>query len=298
SLEDDLLRIFGSDRIAGLMGKMGMEEGEPIEHSLISKAIENAQRRVEGHNFEIRKHLIEYDDVMNKQREVIYGQRRKVLEGEELREMIREMTEELLDTILDIFLDEKIPPEEWDLKSLSDKLFQQFSAKIDFVGKEILPEPDELREQLLDQIWSAYLRKVETIGSEVMDSLEQMVMLETIDTTWKDHLLSMDHLKEGIGLRGYGQRDPLREYQREGYEIFADMIERVKEQTIANLYRLQLAREEDLQPLTERSEKPMFFSHGGEEAPAPQKREGKKVGRNDPCPCGSGKKHKRCCGQK
>jgi preprotein translocase subunit SecA len=275
-----------------------MEEGEPIEHSLISKAIENAQRRVEGHNFEIRKHLIEYDDVMNKQREVIYGQRRKVLEGKDLREMIREMTEELLDGILEFFVDEKTPPEEWDLKSLSDKLFQQFSAKIDFDGMETIPEPDELREQILDQIWSAYLKKVETIGSEVMDSLEQMVMLETIDTTWKDHLLSMDHLKEGIGLRGYGQRDPLREYQREGYEIFADMIERVKAQTVANLFRLQLARQEDLQPLTERSEKPMFFSHGGEEPSAPQKREGKKVGRNDPCPCGSGKKYKRCCGQK
>jgi preprotein translocase subunit SecA len=298
SLEDDLLRIFGSDRIAGLMGKMGMEEGEPIEHSLISKAIENAQRRVEGHNFEIRKHLIEYDDVMNKQREVVYGQRRKILEGLELREMIREMSEELLDDVLDIFLDEKISPEEWDLKSLSDKLFQQFSVKISLDGKEDLPEADEIREQLLEQIWLTYLKKVETIGPEVMDSLEQMVMLETIDTTWKDHLLNMDHLKEGIGLRGYGQRDPLREYQREGFETFSEMIERIKEQTIANLFRLQLAREQDLQTLPERSEKPMFFSHGGEEPAAPQKREGKKVGRNDPCPCGSGKKYKKCCGQK
>ena len=298
SLEDDLLRIFGSDRIAGLMGKMGMEEGEPIEHSLISKAIENAQRRVEGHNFEIRKHLIEYDDVMNQQREVVYGQRRKVLEGKDLREMIQEMTDDLHDGIIDIFVSEKISPEEWDLKSLSDKLFQQFSVKLSFDGQDPLPEPEDLKEQIRDQIWSTYLKKVETIGPEVMDSLEQMVMLETIDVTWKDHLLSMDHLKEGIGLRGYGQRDPLREYQREGYEIFVDMIERIKEQTIANLYRLQLAREEDLQPLPERSERPMFFSHGGEESAAPKKREGKKVGRNDPCPCGSGKKYKRCCGQK
>lgn len=298
SLEDDLLRIFGSDRIAGLMGKMGMEEGEPIEHSLISKAIENAQRRVEGHNFEIRKHLIEYDDVMNQQREVVYGQRRKVLEGKDLREMIQEMTDDLHDGIIDIFVSEKISPEEWDLKSLSDKLFQQFSVKLSFDGQDPLPEPEDLKEQIRDQIWSTYLKKVETIGPEVMDSLEQMVMLETIDVTWKDHLLSMDHLKEGIGLRGYGQRDPLREYQREGYEIFVDMIERIKEQTVANLYRLQLAREEDLQPSPERSERPMFFSHGGEESAAPKKREGKKVGRNDPCPCGSGKKYKRCCGQK
>jgi preprotein translocase subunit SecA len=298
SLEDDLLRIFGSDRIAGLMGKMGMEEGEPIEHSLISKAIENAQRRVEGHNFEIRKHLIEYDDVMNQHREVVYGQRRKVLEGKDLREMIREMTEDLVEGIMDIFVSEKISQEEWDLKSLADKLFQQFSLKISFEGGETLPDPENLKEQVQEQVWSHYLKKVETIGPEVMASLEQMVMLETIDTTWKDHLLSMDHLKEGIGLRGYGQRDPLREYQREGYEMFVDMIERVKEQTIANLFRLQLAREEDFQPIIERQEKPMFFSHGGEESQVPKKREGKKVGRNDPCPCGSGKKYKRCCGQK
>jgi preprotein translocase subunit SecA len=298
SLEDDLLRIFGSDRISGLMGKMGMEEGEPIEHSLISKAIENAQRRVEGHNFEIRKHLLEYDDVMNQQREVVYGQRRKVLEGEGLREMIQEMTEDLIGEIVDLFVNEKVPPEEWDLKGLSDKLFQQFSVKVSLEGKEELPGTEEIKNQLQEQIWSGYQKKVETIGPEIMASLEQMLMLETIDVTWKDHLLSMDHLKEGIGLRGYGQRDPLREYQREGYELFVDMIDRIKEQTVTNLYRLQLAREEDLQPMVERQEKPLFFSHSGEEASAPKKREGKKVGRNDPCPCGSGKKYKRCCGQK
>jgi preprotein translocase subunit SecA len=298
SLEDDLLRIFGSDRISGLMGKMGMEEGEPIEHSLISKAIENAQRRVEGHNFEIRKHLIEYDDVMNQQREVIYGQRRTVLEGEDLREMIQEMAQDLLDGILDLFTNEKTPPEEWDLKSLSDKLFQQFSVKINLEGRESLPDPEELKENLWEQIWASYGKKVEAIEPEIMASLEQMVMLETIDVTWKDHLLSMDHLKEGIGLRGYGQRDPLREYQREGYEIFVEMVERIKEQTVANLFRLQVKKESDVEPLIERPETPMFFSHGDEEGPAPKKREGKKVGRNDPCPCGSGKKYKKCCGQK
>jgi preprotein translocase subunit SecA len=298
SLEDDLLRVFGSDRISGLMGKMGMEEGEPIEHSLISKAIENAQRRVEGHNFEIRKHLIEYDDVMNQQREVIYGQRRKVLEGQELRELVKEMTEDLLDEIVGLFVNDKIPAEEWDIKSLADKLFQQFSARISFNGNQPPTNPEELKEKVQEQVWSTYLKKVDTISPEVMDSLEQMVMLETIDTTWKDHLLSMDHLKEGIGLRGYGQRDPLREYQREGYEMFVDMVDRIKEQTIANLFRLQLAKEEDLQPLIEPQEKPMFFSHSGEETSTPKRREGKKVGRNDPCPCGSGKKYKRCCGQK
>ncbi len=208
---------------------------------------------------------------MNQHREVVYGQRRKVLEGKDLREMIREMTEDLVEGIMDIFVSEKISPEEWDLKSLTDKLFQQFSLKISFEGGENLPEPETLKEQVQEQVWSRYLKKVETIGPEVMASLEQMVMLETIDTTWKDHLLSMDHLKEGIGLRGYGQRDPLREYQREGYEMFVDMIERVKEQTIANLFRLQLAREEDFQPIIERPEKPMFFSHGGDESQVPKK---------------------------
>ena len=298
SLEDDLLRIFGSDRIAGIMGKMGMDDGEPIEHSLISKAIENAQRRVEGHNFEIRKHLLEFDDVMNKQREVIYGQRRRVLEGKDLREMIQEMTQEILDGIIDLFLNEKVPPEEWDFKALSDRLFQQFSVKVSFPNADDIQDLEELKEKIQDQVWGTYLSKVDTIGPELMASLEQMIMLETIDNSWKDHLLSMDHLKEGIGLRGYGQRDPLREYQREGYELFLDMIERVKEQTVANLFRIQLAREADQAQLAAREEQPVFFSHGGDESPEPKKREAKKVGRNEPCPCGSGKKYKRCCGQK
>ena len=295
SLEDDLLRIFGSDRIAGMMGKMGMSEGEPIEHQLISKAIENAQRRVEGHNFEIRKHLLDFDNVMNQQREVIYEQRRKVLEGQDLRETIQEMNQDLVDAVLDTFLDEKVPPEEWDLKTMKDKLFSQFNLRLD-LGAGPIPEAGELRETIQEQVWNRYLQKVEAIGPEVMASLEQMVMLQTIDTAWKDHLLSMDHLKEGIGLRGYGQRDPLREYQREGYEMFVELIERIKEQTVANLMRVQLAREEDVEALTAPQERPVFFSHGGDEGPAPKKRESKKIGRNDPCPCGSGKKYKKCCG--
>jgi preprotein translocase subunit SecA len=296
SLEDDLLRIFGSDRIAGLMDKMGMSEGEPIEHQLISKAIENAQRRVEGHNFEIRKHLLDFDNVMNQQREVIYEQRRTVLEGQNLRETIQEMNRELVDAVLDAFLDEKVPPEEWDLKAMKDKLFSQFNLHLDLDARPI-PEAEELRETIQERVWNRYLQKVEAIGPEVMASLEQMVMLQTIDTAWKDHLLSMDHLKEGIGLRGYGQRDPLREYQREGYEMFVELIERIKEQTVANLMRVQLAREEDVQALAAPQERPVFFSHGGDEGPAPKKRENKKIGRNDPCTCGSGKKYKKCCGR-
>jgi preprotein translocase subunit SecA len=296
SLEDDLLRIFGSDRVAGLMDKMGMSEGEPIEHNLISKAIENAQRRVEGHNFEIRKHLLDFDNVMNQQREVIYEQRRKVLEGQDLRETVQEMNRELVDGILDAFLDEKVPPEEWDLKAMKDKLFQQFNLHLE-INSQPVPEADDLRDHIQEQVWNRYLQKVAAIGPEVMASLEQMVMLQTIDTAWKDHLLSMDHLKEGIGLRGYGQRDPLREYQREGYEMFVELIERIKEQTVSNLMRLQLAREEDLEALAAPRERPVFFSHGGDEGPTPKKRENKKIGRNDPCTCGSGKKYKKCCGR-
>jgi preprotein translocase subunit SecA len=208
------------------------------------------------------------------------------------------MTEDLSEGIVDIYVNDKVPPEEWDLKSLSDKLFQQFSLKLGPGSPGENEGPEELKEKIRDQVWKAYLNKVETIGPELMASLEQMIMLETIDNSWKDHLLSMDHLKEGIGLRGYGQRDPLREYQREGYELFIEMIERSKEQTVANLFRIQLAREADQAQLAAREEKPMFFSHGGEEPAAPQKRESKKVGRNEPCPCGSGKKYKRCCGQK
>ncbi len=250
---------------------------------------------MEGHNFEIRKHLLDYDDVMNQQREVIYQQRRKVLEGQDLREMIREMIDEILDPLLDPFLNEKTPPEEWDLAGLKERLLLQFNLKVAIDAGD-QSQADDVRESIRDTIWQAYTQKVADIGPEVMDSLEQMVMLQTIDTSWKDHLLSMDHLREGIGLRGYGQRDPLREYQREGYETFLAMIERVKEQTIANLFRLQIAREEDVEALAARQQ-PIFFSHGGDEASTPQKREKKKLGRNDPCPCGSGKKYKKCCGQ-
>jgi preprotein translocase subunit SecA len=251
---------------------------------------------VEGHNFEIRKHLLDFDNVMNQQREVIYEQRRKVLEGQDLRETIQEMNQDLVDAVLDAFLDEKVPPEEWDLKTMKDKLFSQFNLRLD-LGAGPIPEAGELRETIQEQVWNRYLQKVEAIGPEVMASLEQMVMLQTIDTAWKDHLLSMDHLKEGIGLRGYGQRDPLREYQREGYEMFVELIERIKEQTVANLMRVQLAREEDVEALTAPQERPVFFSHGGDEGPAPKKRESKKIGRNDPCTCGSGKKYKKCCGR-
>jgi preprotein translocase subunit SecA len=297
SLEDDLLRLFGSDRIKGIMGKLGMEEGEPIEHNLISKAIENAQRKVEGRNFEIRKHLLEYDDVLNKQREVIYSQRRMALTGEGVHEAILEMIEELAEGCAAGFAQEKIPTAEWDLKGLSDAIAGNLGFKPDFSQVDGMNQ-EALAGMIKSQAEEVYQRKFQLYGQETMSYLEEMVLLQAVDSLWKDHLLNMDHLKEGIGLRGYGQKDPLREYQREGYEMFEGMIERVKAEAVSTLMRLQLTRAEDAAQFAPDEDVPLSFSGGDDSTPEPQRREGSKVGRNDPCPCGSGKKFKKCCGRK
>jgi len=296
SLEDDLLRIFGSERISGLMGRLGLEEGEPIEHNFISKAIENAQAKVEGHNFDIRKHLLEYDDVMNQQREVIYGQRRNILAGENLREEIFGMIEDLIDNVVETYTDEKTYPEEWDLRGLSDQTFKIFGFRLNTNQAEDLAR-NGLKEILQEQAVAAYEQKEREWGPRIMQDLERFILLQSLDGQWKDHLLSMDHLREGIGLRGYGQRDPLREYQREGFEMFAEMVERIKEESITMLFHIRLQKEEDLQAVAPK-EQEMYLSHGGDGdgKPQPVKRKDKKVGRNDPCPCGSGKKYKKCCG--
>jgi len=297
SLEDDLLRIFGAERISSVMDKIGMEEGQPIEHNLISKAIENAQKRVEGQNFEIRKHLLEYDDVMNRQREVIYKQRRDVLSGTDLWETVASILDEIAGDICDDFMDEKLRFDEWDLKGLSDMVFKQFSLRYAF------DDIDDLnRETATDRITSdvmSLLRSKETeYGEELMSYIMKVIMLQSIDTHWKEHLLAMDHLKEGIGLRGYGQKDPIREYQKEGYDMFMDMVYRVKEDTLVKLCVVQIQREEEVQEIEERQQKDYVMSRGEEPgASKTVKREGQKVGRNAPCPCGSGKKYKKCCGR-
>ena len=246
ALEDDLLRIFGSERISGIMDRLGMEEDEPIEHALVTRAIETAQKRVEAHNFDIRKHVLEYDDVMNQQRKVIYEQRKKVLSGEALKEDIREMIEELVDGIVDIHTEEKGYSEEWEWEGLRDSLFKQFSIHYDPSGgsREGITK-DIAREDILNAALNAYKKKEDELGSEIMRQMEKFLMLQSIDGHWKDHLLSMDHLKEGIGLRGYGQKDPLIEYKREGYDMFMDMVFRVKEDVVEKLFRVQLAREEE-----------------------------------------------------
>ena len=300
SLEDDLLRIFGADRISSVMDRIGMEEGQPIEHGLISKAIENAQRKVEGQNFEIRKHLIEYDDVMNKQREVIYKQRKDVLSGGDLKNTMDEMLEEVVDETLREYIDESLHPEEWNLKGLDDIAFKIFSLKSGFAAAEENDgiDVESIRETILSQVKTAMAEKEKKFGKELMDQVMKIVMLQTIDSHWKDHLLAMDHLKEGIGLRGYGQKDPLREYQREGYDMFMNMVYRIKEDIIEKLSWVQVKVQEDLDEVQTAREEEYVMSRGDAGVtPETVKREGKKVGRNDPCPCGSGKKYKKCCGQ-
>ena len=298
ALEDDLLRIFGGERITGIMDKLGMEEGIPIEHNLISKAIENAQRKVEGHNFDIRKHLLEYDDVMNQQREVIYRQRREILDGKDLKAAIEEMIQEKAEEIVDVFADEGVLPEEWDIKGLKKAVFKQFNIRLD-IRQDTQEDMnrDDLASLITDAAQKAYREKEALIGPEETRHLEQMVMLQTVDNLWKDHLLSMDHLKEGIGLRGYAQQNPLIVYKKEGYEMFQDMISRVKEETLGVLFRIQIAQPDMIDDLSKPKEPDLVFSHGEESAKKkPVKRSEKKIGRNAPCPCGSGKKYKKCCG--
>jgi len=314
SLEDDLLRIFGSERISNIMNRLGIEEEQPIEHRLVTKAIENAQRRVEGHNFEIRKHLLEYDNVMNKQREVVYSQRREVLAGEDLKNSVTEMVEEQAEDLVDLYADEKAHPEDWDLKGLQDALYQQFPSRW------ILPPEardgwrrDQLNEWVVEKAKEIYQKKEGEFGEATLRYLEKVIMLQSIDHHWKDHLLGVDQLKEGIGLRGYGQKDPLVEYQKEAYQMFLEMLDRIKKDTIEKLFAIQIAREQGVSEV-KLERKQTFVMSRGERAASDAvstgmnaggetedgkgvtvRREGKKVGRNDPCPCGSGKKYKKCC---
>jgi len=294
SLEDDLMRIFGSDRISGLMGKLGMDESQPIENKWVTKAVENAQRKVEAHNFEIRKHLLEYDDVMNKQRAEIYSFRREILLSEDLKERVLEMAEEVLEDIIYAHCPDSKYPEEWDVKGLRDALYGQFSIYPEISGNSI----EELREALGGQIRRAYEEKEREIGPEMLRHLEKIVMLQVVDSQWKDHLLNMDHLKEGIGLRGYGQMDPLVEYKKEAFEAFAGVGERISSEVVGRLFKIQIAREEALERMFVFRPVSMQYGReaGGGGRPATVVKD-RKIGRNEPCICGSGKKYKKCCGR-
>ncbi|MBM3306026.1 MAG: preprotein translocase subunit SecA [Candidatus Aminicenantes bacterium] len=256
SLEDDLMRIFGSERISGLMARIGMGEGVPIEHNMITRAIERAQKQVEGQNFTIRKHLLQYDDVMNKQRETIYGQRRRILKGEDQHEYFMGLIDDLVDWMLDSYANKDKPPEEWEKDALRQAVQSQFgldieTLKIDWEGVVY----DELRETIVRSLRRTYEEKEKLLGKFMRD-FERMILLQVIDTQWKDHLLEMDHLKEGIGLRGYGQKDPLIEYKKEGFNMFQSMLDRIEEDAVRYLFLVQPVME---QPVLERKQAPVFY---------------------------------------
>jgi preprotein translocase SecA subunit len=304
SLEDDLMRIFGADRIQGIMSRLGMEDGEPIEHGLVTRAIENAQKKVEGHNFDIRKHLLEYDDVLNKQREVVYSKRRELLKGEGLKEEVLDMAAQLVDEVVARYADKESHPSDWDMAGVGEGFHHQFNLRLDFKSDEIEGlRPDGLSDLALQRVAEFYEAKERRFGAPMLRQLEKIILLQTIDTLWKDHLLNMDHLKEGIGLRGYGQKNPLQEYQKEGYDMFEEMNQRVQEDVVQKLFTVEIARESAAQEIQLEQPKPqkIVLSHGNDPIAAqvapPQKRDSDKVGRNDLCPCGSGKKYKRCHGK-
>ena len=314
SLEDDLMRIFGSDNISGLMHKLGMEEGVPIESKLITRQIERAQGQVEGRNFEVRKHLLEYDDVMNKQRVEIYRFRREMLKGEDQREYILGLAQDIVIEFLDSYAHLETEPEDWDLENLKINLRRVYGIDLPQNVDE-LSRP-ELEEELLDRIKSKYQEKESQVGTEMMRWYEGMVMLQIMDQQWKDHLLALDHLKEGIGLRGYGQRDPLVEYKKESFGLFEELWNRATEEMVRMLFLLRPITEEDERDLlrTRRQQQPLSYSQPednpepvwkpsqpqGQQSAAAVKtvvRNTRKVGRNESCPCGSGKKYKKCCGR-
>jgi preprotein translocase subunit SecA len=300
ALEDDLLRIFGGERITNIMDKLGLEEDEPIEANIISRAIESAQGKVEGHNFDIRKQLLEYDDVMNQQREVIYRQRREALDGKSLKPAIEDMISEKAEEIADFFVDDRTLAEEWDWKGINKAVFKQFSFRPGNPDDDTLNAltREGLAELIFDFSIQKYNEKEAVVGTDDFRNLERIIMLQTVDSLWKDHLLSMDHLKEGIGLRGYGQQNPLIVYKKEGFELFQDMISRIKEETLSILFRIQISEPERIADLRRPKEQNLSFSGGDEpEKKKPVRRTAKKIGRNAPCSCGSGKKYKKCCGR-
>ena len=297
SLEDDLLRIFGGDRIHAVMDKLGIEEGEHIEHSFISKAIENAQSKVEGHNFEIRKHLLEYDDVMNQQREVIYRQRRKALMEKNLKTVVMEMIEDKTYDIVEEFFVEKTPVQKWDLKGLKKRIKQVFNFDPDLeTAVNESNSPEQLSEKLFEHVKELYSQREASIGIDITREIERHIILQTVDNRWKEHLLSMDHLKEGIGLRGYAQQDPLRIYKKEGFDMFHGLMERIKEEVVEILFKIQISTPSQVNAMKKKEQEDLTFSHSdGSGIKQPVKRSSIKVQRNDPCPCGSGKKYKKCC---
>ena len=316
SLSDDLMRLFGSDRIVGIMDRLGLEEGQVIEHPWVSKSIEVAQRRVEGHNFEIRKHLLEYDNVMNKQREIIYGQRRQILEGLSLKENITGIMERIVNDTLGAFANDNADREQWDIPGLLATLKSKFALTLEISAVADLGRLD-LEEKIWEALEALYTQKEKAIGEGLLRHLERMVFLQVIDSKWKDHLYAMDTLKEGIGLRAYGQRDPLIEYKREAFEYFSVMVSGIEEEAVEAIFKLEPVKperfrgvfssvaQEFLHPEANKFDGPQGETGSSQALPlssgAPLRQakstQPHSAGRNDPCPCGSGKKYKKCCGR-
>jgi preprotein translocase subunit SecA len=321
SLEDNLMRIFASERVSAIMQKLGMKEGEAIEHPWVSKAIENAQRKVEAHNFDIRKNLLEYDDVANDQRKVIYGQRNELLSEEDVSETVQAIRSDVVNTVIDQYMSRQSIEEQWDLPGLEEALEREFALHVPIrewlEGDEQLND-EGVRTRVVEELGKVYAEKEAAVGSEVLRHFEQAVLLQVLDSHWKEHLAAMDYLRQGIGLRGYAQVDPTQEYKREAFEMFSEMLERIKQETIAILSRVQVRAEEEVEAMEEqrRANMPphMRYEHAeasalaaGEAAGAgaesaepshtPFVRGSRKVGRNESCPCGSGRKYKHCHGR-
>jgi preprotein translocase subunit SecA len=316
SLEDNLMRIFASDRVSSLMQKLGMEDGEAIESSLVSRAIENAQRKVEAHNFDIRKHLLEYDDVANDQRKVIYEQRNDLLMDDDVEDNIEAMREDVVNTIIDAYIPRGSVDELWDISGLTEAIDHDLGLNLDIAAwlqsEEELHE-ETLREKILDSVKKAAQEKEDLVSSDIMRRVEKQVMLDILDRQWKDHLIAMDHLRQGINLRSYAAKNPKQEYKREAFEMFVEMLENIKHDVISFLSMVQVRAEEDVEAAEQQHKQPqdMKFNHasspdalGNQPANRPENRElepfvrsQKKIGRNQPCPCGSGKKYKQCHGK-
>jgi preprotein translocase subunit SecA len=302
SLEDDLLRVFGGERVKALMYRLGMTEGIPIESKLISRRIENAQQAVEAQNFEARKHLLEYDDVMNKQRETIYSIRRSALEGKEQKDYALGIAEDIARELVDTYCPGNEHPEKWNVTQFAAEVLNQYGIDVKAAGVDAgKMNHAELADKLVERVKERYAEKEKLFGEQMMRWLERRIILDIVDTQWKDHLLTLDHLKEGIGLRGYGQKDPLVEFKKEAFTLFEDMMGRIDTETVRYLFLVQPARPEDeareIERRQRRQQQEMQLQAGAAQAEQPKPvRTGAKVGRNDPCPCGSGKKYKKCHG--
>jgi preprotein translocase subunit SecA len=302
SLEDDLLRVFGGERVKALMYRLGMTEGIPIESKLISRRIENAQKAVEAQNFEARKHLLEYDDVMNKQRETIYSIRRSALEGKEQKDYALGIADDIARELVDTFCPKNEHPEKWNVTQFAAEVLNQFGIDVKTGGIDVAKmSHDELAETLVTRVKERYAEKEKMFGETMMRWLERRIILDIVDTQWKDHLLTLDHLKEGIGLRGYGQKDPLVEFKKEAFTLFEDMMGRIDTETVRYLFLVQPAKQEDeareIERRQRRQQQELQYQAGAAQAEEPKPiRTGAKVGRNEPCPCGSGKKYKKCHG--